>query len=617
MNAIVSLSDGIMGIIGNAIMDSLWQGFIVFLLIKILFLGIPNLKSSLKFNIAYWGLFAIFALFGYGLISGGVEYVHINGSAYIIANFINQPESDEASNAFIPHLPITLNNITPYLSIAYFVGLIFLSIKMLVQFIGIKRLRHGNRMPDEQFQKLLQDLKLKMNITKRVVLQFSHKINTPMLFGYIKPVILLPVALVLQLDSKHLEVIISHELAHLKRNDYLWNVLHIVIKNLLFFNPAIWFLSSIIKNEREYACDDLVLSIDNEPKIYAQALLAVSTFQAVVNPVALPFSENTNKHILLTRIKRMTMKKNNKNAQSSLVSVFYSIILVVFLGAFTVYGQKAFHEKSHSETEVPDAPIEVPDDNDLADTMNIPQVQPMQKSDETDGIEKSTSGNNPKSTLQKGQTDSSIDFEQIIHDAAKPSKNLGKSIQEAANDLQESADMEVSLKMKEMRLAMIEMQKEQSLQIQEMQKQLKEQNIPIPMQIDKTFDASYWDSMRSMAKSIRKDSEIKRQELDKKRSEVYASRDQLQKEMAEKRAEIEVLRKEMVEKSKQVTEANKLRLNEIEKILHREKVIKNTKKYNLRYKNGTLFINGKRQPKEIKEQVLPYLNGEDIYIRRN
>ena len=123
-----------------------------------------------------------------------------------------------------------------------------------------------------------------------------------MIIGYFKPVILLPASLLTQLSSQQVEAIIAHELAHLHRHDYWINLLQSVVEVVLFYHPAIWWMSSVVRTEREKCCDDLAVQWCTNPVVYAQALAATAEWQASPPVLALTFARRSG---LLARVERL------------------------------------------------------------------------------------------------------------------------------------------------------------------------------------------------------------------------------------------------------------------------------------------------------------------------
>ncbi len=98
-----------------------------------------------------------------------------------------------------------------------------------------------------------------MGLKKSVSLLQSSWINSPLVIGAFKPLILLPASLVVGLPPDELDSILAHELAHVMRHDYLLNLLQIAVETLLFYHPAVWWISSRIRIERENCCDDIAI----------------------------------------------------------------------------------------------------------------------------------------------------------------------------------------------------------------------------------------------------------------------------------------------------------------------------------------------------------------------
>jgi beta-lactamase regulating signal transducer with metallopeptidase domain len=99
--------------------------------------------------------------------------------------------------------------------------------------------------------------------------------EAPTVVGHVRPLILMPVGMLAGLSPTQIESILLHELAHIQRHDYLMNTLQRYVEGLLFYHPAVWWISAIIRREREHCCDDLALSISGEPHEYARALAAL------------------------------------------------------------------------------------------------------------------------------------------------------------------------------------------------------------------------------------------------------------------------------------------------------------------------------------------------------
>jgi hypothetical protein len=200
---------------------------------------------------------------------------------------------------------------------------------------------------------MLQQAQDAMGIYRKVTLLLSSRVQVPVMLGAIKPVILLPVATISQLTPQQLEAIILHELAHIRRHDYLINIIQTLLETALFFNPFVWLISRAIRRERELCCDDLVVSCAAEPIHYARALayLAQTATQAG-NTLSLAASGQKNQ--LLTRIKRI-MEMNNTRPSSgrypALAIATAALLLMASVATFTpTFAQKSDKDKNTTAT---------------------------------------------------------------------------------------------------------------------------------------------------------------------------------------------------------------------------------------------------------------------------
>jgi soluble lytic murein transglycosylase-like protein len=144
--------------------------------------------------------------------------------------------------------------------------------------LSLRWRRQGSPAPDE-WQVRLHDLARRMGLRRRVRLLLTRRGGTPLTMGLWKPVVLLPVALLVNLPPDYLEALLAHELAHVRRLDYLSNLLQGLAETLLFFHPAIWWLSARIRAERETLADQLAAQCLGEPRRLARALNALDDLQ--------------------------------------------------------------------------------------------------------------------------------------------------------------------------------------------------------------------------------------------------------------------------------------------------------------------------------------------------
>ena len=135
--------------------------------------------------------------------------------------------------------------------------------------------RVGMREAPEAAQQMLSGLLRRFAIRRPVRLLVSARVAVPALIGWLRPVILLPASVLAELPLQHLELILAHELAHLRRCDYLLNLLQTAIETLLFYHPAVWWVSRQIRVERESCCDEQAAAAGDRLS-YARALTALA-----------------------------------------------------------------------------------------------------------------------------------------------------------------------------------------------------------------------------------------------------------------------------------------------------------------------------------------------------
>jgi soluble lytic murein transglycosylase-like protein len=155
-----------------------------------------------------------------------------------------------------------------------------------------------------EWQGLLDDLARRMGILRPIRLLLSRRGSTPMTLGLWKPVVLIPAALLTSLPLGYLEALLAHELAHVHRLDYLSNLLQGIAETLLFFHPAVWWLSARIRAEREELADQLAAQSLGDPRRLALALNALDDCQPAFPPQLFP-ALAARGGSLLTRIERL------------------------------------------------------------------------------------------------------------------------------------------------------------------------------------------------------------------------------------------------------------------------------------------------------------------------
>jgi beta-lactamase regulating signal transducer with metallopeptidase domain len=187
-----------------------------------------------------------------------------------------------SENAFVTTIQPRLRSAFPWLVAFWIAGVILLSIRLFSAWLGAQRLKIQGISPAEpSHQDALDRLQAKLGVIRPIRLLQSAIVQVPAVIGWMRPVILLPASLATGLTIAQLEAILAHELAHVRRHDYLVNLLQAVIETLLFYHPAVWWISRQVRKERENCCDDLAVHACGDVRQYAGALLTLEEHRAM------------------------------------------------------------------------------------------------------------------------------------------------------------------------------------------------------------------------------------------------------------------------------------------------------------------------------------------------
>lgn len=315
---------------GWSMFHSLWQGAIIYGLLFLIVITFPKLKSGLKHNLAYAALCLIFvsycvtffSIFKFPQTNAGQQGTELISSLsyYEYLNNIPQNISSKAEQLF------------PYLVSVYGIGLFFQLVIVLAGYRKMQQLKNAtHHAVPASWANVFNEMRNKLKLQQTIGFYLSDKVNVPLVLGYFKPIVLFPIALASQLDLNQVEAILIHELSHIRRNDYLLNLIKTIIETILFFNPFIWLSGRFINIEREHACDDLVVQLTGTPVTYAHALLKLEILKDKSTPALSMAATGKNQH-LYQRIKRITdMKTNYMNAKQQFFAITLTIITVFSL----------------------------------------------------------------------------------------------------------------------------------------------------------------------------------------------------------------------------------------------------------------------------------------------
>lgn len=223
----------------------------------------------------------------------------------------------------------------PWLVAAWIAGVLLLSIRFLGGLIVAERLKHKQASPLlEQWQEKLSMLAARLRVSRPVRLCESVLVEVPTVIGWIRPVILVPATALTGLSAEQLEALLAHEMAHIRRYDYFINLLQTAVETLLFYHPAVWWVSGQIRQEREHCCDDLAVAACGSVLVYARALAELEQLRSV----APQFAVAANGGSLLGRIQRLvgSPARTSYRFESGLAGVIaLATVFIIVAGAET------------------------------------------------------------------------------------------------------------------------------------------------------------------------------------------------------------------------------------------------------------------------------------------
>jgi uncharacterized protein involved in exopolysaccharide biosynthesis/beta-lactamase regulating signal transducer with metallopeptidase domain len=196
----------------------------------------------------------------------------------------------------------SVGRVTPVLAAAWLMGVAFFAARLSRSCWWIRDLRlRDNELLGQEWLETLNDLRLRLGVSRPVRLLKSTLVEVPTVLGWLRPVILVPAATWSGLPPHELEALLAHELAHIRRHDWLLNAFQCLVEALMFYHPVAWWISRCISEERENCCDDLVIEVCGDRLAYARALATMESLRAEQPNLAFAASGGS----LVNRIRRL------------------------------------------------------------------------------------------------------------------------------------------------------------------------------------------------------------------------------------------------------------------------------------------------------------------------
>lgn len=327
--------DNLIQALCNTLLHSLWQGVILAVITAIIIVSTRKSSPARRYNL----LIASLVLFAAGTVATFVVSLkHAPALFTGPVNYHSDVITTRQAAPVIYHEIATAKTTLTDTAIGYFnrnsatiVLIWFLmvcarSLQLATGLQGVYYLRRRNIFKaDELWQKRVQHLADELGIRRAIKIAESGLAKVPMVVGHLKPLILIPVGLLTAMSAEEIEAILVHELAHIRRSDYLVNLLQSLLEIIFFFNPAVLWVSSLIKTERENCCDDIAVSQSSSKVNYIKALVACQEYNCQSSP-ALAMALNGKNTPLKTRVTRII--SNNNQSLNRMEKALLAICLV-------------------------------------------------------------------------------------------------------------------------------------------------------------------------------------------------------------------------------------------------------------------------------------------------
>lgn len=294
-----------------ALIDFLWQGLLVGWAVALLLALMRKARPQARYLVACSALLLCAALPLAGMVARMAEAdvgaassaLPVVAASAVVGAVSALPVAaiDAGRFAGWANWESVLQERLPLVLLLWALGAGLLALRMVLGLAWVRRrTRAGQYRLDPAWQARLDRMARGMGIARRVTLGLVDDLASPVAAGWWRPVVLVPAALVSGIPPQLLEALLAHELAHVRRCDYVVNLIQSAIEILLFYHPAVWWLSNRIREEREQIADDVAASTLGEPRRLALALSELDLFQ--FTPQLAPAAHGGN---LMSRIKRL------------------------------------------------------------------------------------------------------------------------------------------------------------------------------------------------------------------------------------------------------------------------------------------------------------------------
>ncbi len=261
------------------------------------------------------------------LFSGSSEGLSVGETLKTVV--IDQGSISESNWNLIAQIQAYFDAHTNLITQIWLFGVVLFSIRLLGGYAYLQQFVLGIHQKNEKLSYLVNKLTKQLGVNKSIPVYESEKVSSPMIIGYLKPLIMVPVGLVNCLEEHEVEAILFHELAHVLRHDFLVNLFVSLSEVLLFYHPGAWWIASNIRYEREHCCDDLAIKHFGNSLEYAKVLLKLEQL-GKSNVPNLALGMASQKKNLLYRVKRILNQPYNISQMKEKVIATLFVFAMIF-----------------------------------------------------------------------------------------------------------------------------------------------------------------------------------------------------------------------------------------------------------------------------------------------
>jgi beta-lactamase regulating signal transducer with metallopeptidase domain/protein involved in polysaccharide export with SLBB domain len=328
MASLSFLSDSI----GRAVLHSVWEGVALAMLFAVSAWVLRKASPQIRYVLGCVTLaLMVFAPIATALLPRMTHSVAkpSEASVSVVTTPSQTPTPSASVMAPVVHVPNQESHLSvlQIAALGWCIGLVVVAIWQFTGWVSVQALVRRSQPADDSRVKQLNRLRDRIGIRFQIAIRVCGEISTPAVVGWLRPVILVPVTALTELPADYFESLLLHELAHIRRHDYLVNLLQTAVETVLFYHPAAWWVSRAVRQEREYCCDDETVRAADR-KIYVQALAMMEALRTDGNqPLAVASSGGS----LFRRINRLTASKARRRSDVGPVVICSLVLATVII----------------------------------------------------------------------------------------------------------------------------------------------------------------------------------------------------------------------------------------------------------------------------------------------